>query len=181
MKYLAALRALAVDCENEEGAGAETDKTAESFDHTPFVGFGGSGPGAVRFATLPADWREGLDVLARMQAPERFGEPQWKRLVADALSLGDRWGERAHVLGWTTLDLFGCSPGFARRLDRDGLAMLLRDRPIVALDEATATIENAGRARTRFYRLPCPGARRPAGAVAIWQAQRINEGDEYDA
>jgi hypothetical protein len=60
-------------------------------------------------------------------------------------------GEKAAVLGWTARDLFGLhpvpdkpAPNYRRlsRYDETGLFWLLRGRPVVALTESTAAVEN---------------------------------------
>ena len=61
-------------------------------------------------------------------------------------------GAETEALGWTSRDLFGlmpvpehAKPSFQRlaRYDHTGLLWLLQGRPIVALTEATAAIQNA--------------------------------------
>lgn len=50
----------------------------------------------------------------------------------------------------------------ARRLDRDGLAMLLGGRSVVAFTGAAASILSRGGHRLSYYRTPL------AGAVLLW-------------
>lgn len=70
----------------------------------------------------------------------------------------------AGLLGWQGLDLFGCSPGFARRLDPDGLAMLLDGRAVLGITEQAATIGNPHGTGPRSGVPPCPGAVLPLKA-----------------
>ena len=99
-----------------------------------------------------------------------MGEVRWRELAGDALRLANDCGGRADALGWSVLDLFGCSPGFARRLDRDGVAVLLDGRAVLALTAEAATIGSP--------RGPPDVCRRrdKPGAVPIWRAM---EGMEW--
>ena len=72
-----------------------------------------------------------------------------------------RWGDQAEALGWTSRDLFGLHtppaqphPSYSRlsRYDATGLVWLLRGRPVVALTEATAAIQNPTGAITVYRR-----------------------------
>lgn len=114
---------------------------------------------------LPADWRDGLARLRHGPPPPGYGEAAWARLADEAARLGEQWGGRAVAAGWGALDLFGCSPGFARRLDRDGLAMLLDGRPVLALNSGTATIGNRTGAPNVYRRRVKPGA------VLMWEGR----------
>lgn len=125
---------------------------------------------AVAVATPPvlarevATWQAAFAPLFHAPPPPGLSEPRWRELVADAARLAGEWSEVAHERGWSRLDLFGCSPGFARRLDRDGLAMLLGGRAVVAMTADAATIANPRGAPNVFHRRGAPGA------VPIWQA-----------
>jgi hypothetical protein len=93
---------------------------------------------------LPPDWISGLLMLSGRVPPHRFLEDQagWARIIEDAGYLARCWGREAAAAGWSHLDLFGCSPGCARRLDRDGLAMLLQGRLINSLASREAVVAN---------------------------------------
>jgi hypothetical protein len=71
--------------------------------------------------------------------------------VQDGRRFLAQWGEQASALGWTARDLFGLdripdkpAPNYRRlsRYDETGLIWLLQGRPVVALAESTAAIEN---------------------------------------
>jgi hypothetical protein len=79
-----------------------------------------------------------------------------------------RGGEQAPALGWTARDLFGLhkpparpAPSYRRlsRYDETGLAWVLQGRPVVALAESMAAVENPIGAVTisRRYNKPALG------------------------
>jgi hypothetical protein len=112
---------------------------------------------AVVCAQPPADFgrlcRFGrtLDVL-ESRCPEFVPVERWQRAVEDGRRFLARWGAQAAALGWQAADLFGLhnvpdqpAPSYRRlsRYDETGLIWLLRGRPVVALTDTTAAIENA--------------------------------------
>lgn len=94
-------------------------------------GFLGSEATVATVATIPAPslpWSDGLNTLRRLPVPQWMTDDRWDRLVRTALTLSRDWGEQALAFGWTEIDLFGCNPEpWARRLDRDGLAVRLAE------------------------------------------------------
>jgi hypothetical protein len=93
--------------------------------------------------------------------PDGVPTDRWKQAVADGQRFLGRWGEQAEALGWTARDLFGlipfpdhAAPSFDRvgRYDETGLVWLLRGRPVVAMTEATAAIENPKTGNVTVYR-----------------------------
>ncbi len=89
---------------------------------------------------------------------------RWRQLTEDADLFLDRWEREAIEIGWTTLDLFGCSrvKPFAR-IDLAGLISLLDGRPVVELTETAAMVAERGARHQRFVRrLPSPEQ------VALW-------------
>jgi hypothetical protein len=92
--------------------------------------------------TIPEEWKDGLRRLSATPAPWRFNQSEWQQLIDDASYLATVWGHRLAELRWTTQELFARAPGFARRLDFDGLAMLLHGQTVTAVDEASITIAN---------------------------------------
>ena len=86
-------------------------------------------------------------------------------MLADLEGFMHAWAAQAHALRWTTLDLFGCHPTAPdRRHDYMGVCWFLRDKEIVAFDEATITLRTRSGSIQAFRRhigaLP--------GRVAIW-------------
>lgn len=117
-------------------------------------------------AGIPAEWAVEIADLHLVDPPARISAERWRRLISDAERLLRDWAAPAVALGWSTIDLFGCSPGFARRLDRDGLAMLLEGRPVLAITAQTATIGNRSGSVNTYRRAVKPGA------IPIWQAAK---------
>lgn len=168
MKYLARLLALEASDPPPLAKTPErgTDRTDERGRERAFVTFDSSCLRHIpEIDTGEVEtWRAALALLRRAPPLPGMSEARWRELVSDAIGLVDEWGERAHGLGWRGLDLFGCSSGFARRLDRDGLAMLLSGRPVLAMTEQAATIGNPRSAPNTFTRATVPGA------VLFWEA-----------
>jgi hypothetical protein len=105
--------------------------------------------------------------IAMLQAhcPDHVEVTRWRQAIADAESFLTTWGERAAALGWTARDLFGLhkpparpAPSYRRmsRYDQTGLVWLLQGRPVVALTESTAAIENPTGAVTIYRRYNKP-------------------------
>jgi hypothetical protein len=91
-----------------------------------------------------------LQALER-SCPDHVDVADWQKAVDDARHFLAHWGEQAEALNWTVRDLFGLhkppdtpAPSYRRlsRYDETGLFWLLRGRPVVALTEATAAIQN---------------------------------------
>jgi hypothetical protein len=89
----------------------------------------------------------------RYKCPELVEPARWQQAINDAESFLARWGNQAHVLGWTARELFGLhpvperpAPTFRRlsRYDCTGLIWLLHGRPVIALTETEAAIQSAG-------------------------------------
>jgi succinyl-CoA synthetase alpha subunit len=79
--------------------------------------------------------------------------------IEDGRRFLNDWGEQASALGWTARDLFGLHAlpdkpalNYRRlsRYDETGLIWLLQGRPVVALTESSAAIENPSRAVTVY-------------------------------
>lgn len=113
--------------------------------------------------SLPATIRAGLVSLQAMAAP-RITRPEiWPGVVADALRLSSEgWAAQAMGLGWSPLDLWGCSPVTRGNPDHDGLAVWLDGRRILLLDERTCIVNAGTGARAVFTR------RRSTGAALLW-------------
>ncbi len=109
-------------------------------------------------------WRDAIARLDPASPPATLSEYRWRQLIDDADRFLTRWGSQADALGWSELDLFGVSPCFARRLDRDGLLYGLEGRAVIAMTAEAATIDFGGGKATRHYRM----AR--SGAVVWWSA-----------
>lgn len=107
----------------------------------------------------PADY--GLDAelvanlrrLRLMLPPAKIERAEnWRAVVADALTIArEGWAATALALGWTASDLFGVGP--VDSWDFEGLAVWLRGRRIVLLDDRRAVVEgDGGDYRSTFIR-----------------------------
>jgi hypothetical protein len=111
-----------------------------------------------------AVWRDALASLDPDDAPACIRPDRWRRLLLDADAFLTDWGNQAAALGWSTIDLFGCSPGFARRLDRDGLVTGLEGRVVTMMTDTHAMIDAGDGKLWRHERRDRPGA------VTWWSA-----------
>jgi hypothetical protein len=119
---------------------------------------------------LPARYESVYSVL-ESGCPALVPVDRWQRCVEDGWRFLARWGEQTEALGWTARDLFGLQalpakphPSYSRlsRYDETGLIWLLQGRPVVALTETTAAIQNPTGAITTYRRHNKP-ALGPAG------------------
>jgi len=99
------------------------------------------------------------------RSPEHVSADRWQQAVQDGRRFLAKWGEQAAALGWRPRDLFGLQkspdplhPSYRRlsRYDETGLIWLLQGRPVVALTDATAAIENPTGAITVYRRYDKP-------------------------
>lgn len=91
-------------------------------------------------AGLAADLRR----LDTMPAPRVAGRAAWRPIVDDALRIArDGWASSALALGWSEVELFGIGPH--DDLEFAGLAVWLRGRTIVVVDEARAIVADGDR------------------------------------
>jgi hypothetical protein len=105
------------------------------------------------------------------RCPDYIDTADWQKAIEDGRGFIGRWGEQTARLGWTARDLFGLpriperpAPNYRwlSRYDETGLIWLLKGRPVVALTEATAAIENPTGAIT-IYRKNNKPALGPVG------------------
>lgn len=119
--------------------------------------------GVAGVATV-AEWRRGVEEMATASPVPEISCANWRRLVSDASSVIELWGDDAVRLGWTTLDLFGTPRNRGcRRVDCLGLVQLLKGRQIQQIDRFTALIGPYPSQQTYDRRLRAPGA------VAFWE------------
>ena len=109
---------------------------------------------------LPEELALGLKRLRLMPAPRITDPSAWPEIISDATRIADEgWAARAIGLGWSALDLFGCSIDG----EYEALAVWLRTRRIILIDERSAiTVANDGR-RHVFNR------RDHEGAILLWE------------
>ena len=114
-----------------------------------------------RFGRTLSDFaRAAADALER-RCPEHVDQERWQQATTDARQFLARWSEKAAGLGWTAQDLLGLPPVPERppanyqrlcRYDQIGLIWLLRGRPVLALTDHTAAIENPSGSLTVYRR-----------------------------
>jgi len=136
------------------GLDATTDGGFDSFDSTQSAGF----------SNFPAPYSRTISAL-EARCPDLVPVDRWQQTIADGQHFLARWGDQAHALGWTAKDLFGLHkppdrphPSYRRlsRYDETGLCWLLQGRPVVALTETTAAIQNPTAAITVYRRFNKP-------------------------
>lgn len=107
--------------------------------------------------------------LRRLNAatpPRVVGRGAWRPIVDDALRIArDGWAASALALGWSEADLFGIGP--YDDLEFAGLAVWLRGRTIVVVDEARAIVADGDR-RAAYNRRKVIGC----VPVMLWQFGR---------
>ena len=75
---------------------------------------------------IPSYWVGGVARLRPDRPPNDVPRHRWAQFVQDCttfLSPSENWAERAYILGWDAMALFGCAP--RRPLDYSGCAGLL--------------------------------------------------------
>ena len=113
---------------------------------------------------LPSPIVGGLKRLREMAAPRITRPEVWLAIVTDALRLAsDGWAAQALALGWSPLDLWGCSPVRGGNVSHDGLAVWIDGRRVLLLDDASCIVE-AGSGRSVFNRSSVA-----PGGVMLWQ------------
>jgi hypothetical protein len=99
------------------------------------------------------------------RCPDHVPVDRWQQAVEDGRAFLGKWGTQAESLGWTSADLFGLHtppeqphPSYNRlsRYDCTGLVWLLEGRPVMALTETTAAIENPAGAIMTYRRFNKP-------------------------
>jgi hypothetical protein len=121
---------------------------------------------------IPREWREGCARLDRDRSPGDVPPRRWEQFVDDVNRfLNSRLVEKAVLLGWGPIDLFGCDQArpFAR-IDQAGLCWLIGGNRLVDLSEEAAIIETWTGARQTWKRKPTEPGRVPA-----WELILFNE------
>jgi hypothetical protein len=114
--------------------------------------------------------------MAALEAncPDLVPVDRWQLAVEDGRRFLARWSAHAEAFGWTAHDLFGLQappakrhPSYSRlsRYDETGLIWLLQGRPVVALTETTAAIQNPSGAITTYRRHNKPALGPPGDSL----------------
>jgi hypothetical protein len=120
-------------------------------------------------------------ILSALEArcPDLVPVGRWQVAVEDGRRFLVRWGDKAEALGWTARDLFGLQaakrhPSYSRlsRYDETGLIWLLQGRPVVALTETTAAIQNPSGAITTYRRHNKPALGPPGDSLDDLQCDK---------
>ncbi|TCP36536.1 hypothetical protein [Sphingomonas sp. BK235] len=101
---------------------------------------------------LAPDLIRSLRELDQSPPPRRLEDArQWRPVVRDALRIvREGWAARALTLGWSHHDLFGIGP--VDDWEFSGLAVWLNGRPLLSLDDATASAGGESRFGSIFIR-----------------------------
>ena len=121
---------------------------------------------------LPDHLAASLRTLEYMPAPRKIEQADsWRGIVRDALGIArGGWAASAMALGWSAGDLFGIGPH--DDWEFSGLAVWLRGRPIVLLDQQRAIVANGDR-RAAFTRGGMGHGTHPTVApVMLWEFGR---------
>lgn len=120
-----------------------------------------------------ANWTAAIDRAARRGCPPAMADAAWRGLLMDARMTVQNWGSDLITLGWSTLDVFGgpLQPQH-RRIDVAGLVVMLRGRPVEAIDRDTALIRATPRDTLTFHR-----ALIGVGGIPFWDWVEINPAD----
>jgi hypothetical protein len=154
MTYLERLRAV----KSEKAPPPRTDETDETPTGVGSVGF--VSQRGTPFSEISHPFGRVFEVL-ESGCPDLVPGACWQAAVEDGRRFLARWGEQAEAFGWTARDLFGLHtpperphPSYNRlsRYDETGLVWLLQGRPVVALTETTAAIQNPTGAITSYRR-----------------------------
>lgn len=120
---------------------------------------------------LPEDIARGIAMLDTMPVPHGFAPIRWQSIVNAAAKFSDRWGSKALKLGWSPPELWGLHPEApAARLDTRGLAFMLSDADVVAMDDRQAVLRLHRGGEQRYRRWKAND-----GAVLAWAMQRARE------
>jgi hypothetical protein len=157
-KYLEAFRRAAREAQTREKSEvSEKRGTEEGLNSlTSLI----SPPGLGRFGRFGRTFS-----VLEARCPDHVDVARWQQAVEDGRRFLATWAAPAEALGWDSRDLFGLHtppehphPSYRRlsRYDCTGLVWLLEGRPVVALTEATAAIENPTGSITVYRRFNKP-------------------------
>jgi hypothetical protein len=118
---------------------------------------------------LPRAVAEGLARLELLPALQKFSKIRRQAVIDGAARFADVWAVKALALGWQVEELFGLHPLAPEpRLDACGLAFLLADGEVIAMDDKSAVIRSPSGTKT-YYR----GDWKSTGATPAWEIPNV--------
>jgi hypothetical protein len=103
-------------------------------------------PAELLSGRIPSHWVLGIARLESHKVPKGVPAHRWRQFINDChtfLCAKENWAERAAVLGWNDLQLFGCCPRPLERLGSAGLLWAINGGRLVELHRDWAAIERA--------------------------------------
>jgi len=128
---------------------------------------------------VPADWCEGVALLATMTAPDDIPPPRWATLAGSSARLLRNHGAELHEGGWDVLDLFGLhSVAPLSNPTGWGLAWLLGStgRVLDVSAEAIGMCRDPGGTRMTFRRRERVER---AGTVPAWKLRPVGQSANF--
>jgi hypothetical protein len=97
--------------------------------------------------------REMATATLAAEPPYDCSEVRWSRAMRGLKRFVDEgWSDKAAILGWTAVELFRLPPLWSR-VDLAGAALLIGDRRVVVVTEASIVIETPSGTSLKFRRL----------------------------
>jgi len=141
------------------GSSGSTGITAENKGFQRGQSENRTGSTGSRNERLQPVFAAGIERLKRMRRPTSFTAAEWSATLFEAEVIFTAWADRAAALGWTYLDLFGITPGFAPFAYRGGLTIeaAREQADIIALTADSAVLRRRDGKGTRYvYRDDIP-------------------------
>jgi hypothetical protein len=97
--------------------------------------------------------REAASAALAANPPDDCSDAHWAKARRGLKRFVDAgWSDKAAQLGWTDVELYRLPPIWSR-IDLTGAALLIGDRPVVAVTEDSIVIETPSGAPLKFRRL----------------------------
>ena len=97
--------------------------------------------------------REAASAALAANPPGDCSSDHWTKAIHGLKRfVDDGWSNKAALLGWTGFELYRAPPLWSR-IDLTGAALLIGDRQVIALTEASIVIETPSGAPLKFRRL----------------------------
>ena len=97
--------------------------------------------------------REAARTALAANPPDDCSDADWAKARRGLKRFVDAgWSDKAAQLGWTDVELYRLPPIWSR-IDLTGAALLIGDRPVIAVTEDSIVIETPSGAPLKFRRL----------------------------